>query len=90
MVVIEKRMHALGEEHSDTLTSMEDLVVTYFHQQQWRKAKALEVVVMEKRMHILGEKHPDTLRSMEALVIIYKWLGQRNEAKALKEKISIY
>ena len=48
VVVMEKRKHALGEEHPDTLTSMANLASTYRNQGQWKEAKALEVVVMEK------------------------------------------
>jgi hypothetical protein len=45
---MEKRMHILGEEHPDTLTSMSNLAVTYYDQGQWKEAEALQVVVMEK------------------------------------------
>jgi len=84
VVVMEKRMHALGEEHPDTLTSMGNLAATYRNQGQWNKAEALQVVVMEKRKHVLGEEHPDTLRSMGNLAATYRKQGQWKKAEALQ------
>ena len=66
-------MHALGEEHPDTLASMAGLAATYTEQGQWKEAEALQVVVMEKRMHAWGEEHPDTLTSMGNLAAIYSF-----------------
>jgi hypothetical protein len=55
---MEKRKHVLGEEHPDTLESMEVLTATYQEQGQWKEAEALEAVVaMEKRKHALVEEH---------------------------------
>jgi tetratricopeptide (TPR) repeat protein len=84
VVVMEKRTHALGEEHFDTLTSMANLAGTYRKQGRWKEAEALEVVVMEKRMHALGEEHPSTLRSMVNLAVTYGDQGQWKKAEALE------
>jgi len=84
VVVMEKRMHALGEEHPDTLTSMGNLAATYWKQGQWKKAEALQVVVMEKRKHVLGEEHPGTLTSMGNLAATYQNQGQWKKAEALE------
>ena len=42
VVVMEKRMHVLGKEHPDTLTSMTNLAATYRNQGQWKEAEALQ------------------------------------------------
>jgi DNA repair protein RadC len=83
VVVMEKRMYVLGDEHPDTLTSMGNLASTYWNQGRWKEAEALEVVVMEKCMYTLGEEHPATLRSMGNLASTYWNQGQWKEAEVL-------
>jgi len=69
MLVMEKRKHLLGEEHSSTLSSMASLAAIYRNQGKWKESEALEVLVMEKRKHLLEEEHPDTLSSMANLAV---------------------
>ena len=69
--MIEKRRRVLGEEHPDTLTIMNSLMVTYIGQEQRDEAEELGKLVIEKRRRILGEEHSDTLSTMTNLMVIY-------------------
>ena len=50
----------LGEGHPFTLTSMNNLAMTYLQQGRWEEAEKVQVDVMEKSKVVLGEGHPDT------------------------------
>jgi hypothetical protein len=60
-------LRVLGEEHPDTLTSIDNLASTYRNQGRWKEAEELEVQVMETSSRVLGEEHPSTLTSMDNL-----------------------
>src|ERR1700722_12918184 len=47
VLVMETRKQFLGEEHPDTLTSMNNLALTYWNQGRHKEAEVLEVSVME-------------------------------------------
>jgi UDP-2,3-diacylglucosamine pyrophosphatase LpxH len=81
---MEKRKQMLGDDHSDTLTSMANLASTYWNQGRWEEAETLEVVVMKKRKQVLGDDHPDTLTSMENLASTYWNQGRWKEAEMLE------
>ena len=83
VVVVEKRKRALGDDHTDTLTSMQGLANTYWSQGRWSDAEALYLVVLEKRRLVLGDEHPDTLESMANLATTYSYQGRWKEAEAL-------
>jgi hypothetical protein len=57
----------LGDEHPDTLRSMNNLASTYRDLGRTKDAAALQEKVLEARGRILGDEHPDTLRSMNNL-----------------------
>ncbi|KAJ7926649.1 hypothetical protein B0H13DRAFT_2313367 [Mycena leptocephala] len=61
----------MGAENPDTLTSMANLASTYWNQDRWKDAEALQVVVLETRKRVLGEEHPSTLTSMANLASTY-------------------
>jgi phosphoribosyl 1,2-cyclic phosphodiesterase len=62
----------LGEEHPDTLTSMNNLASTYGNQGKLREAAELQEKVLEVERMILGLEHSSTLTSMSNLAFIYK------------------
>lgn len=74
--VMETRKRVLGEEHPDTLVSMNNLASTYWNQGRRAKAKSLFVQVVEARKRALELKHPDTLTSMTNLASKYRNWGQ--------------
>ena len=54
----------LGEEHPDTLTSMNNLAWTLGAQGDHAGARRLQERVLEVRTRVLGKEHPNTLTSM--------------------------
>jgi len=84
VVVVEKRKQVLGDEHPDTLASMQYLATTYWSLGRWSDAEALELVVLEKRKSVLGDDHHDTLIIMGNLAITYLYQGRWKEAEALQ------
>ncbi|KAI5809273.1 P-loop containing nucleoside triphosphate hydrolase protein [Pyronema omphalodes] len=87
--VLEVRRRTLGEEHPDTLHTMQSLAITYKQLSgRLKEAQELEEKVLEVKRRILGEEHPDTLRSMQSLAITYSQLGGRlEEVQQLEEKV---
>ncbi|KAF4332557.1 kinesin light chain [Fusarium beomiforme] len=84
--VMERRKAKIGADHPDTLTSMNNLAVTYGNQGRWKEAEKLEVQVMERRKAKIGADHPDTLTSMANLASIYRKQGRWKEAEKLECK----
>ena len=68
--MLEGLRRVLGEEHPDTLTSMNNLASTLRAQGDAAGARALEEGVLEVRRRVQGEEHPDTLSSMHHLCCI--------------------
>jgi tetratricopeptide repeat protein len=69
VVETSKTVHVLGPEHSDDLTSMNNLAFTYWNQGRWAEAEKLQVQVMEARKTVLGPEHPST---MNYLALTYR------------------
>src|SRR3984957_8106013 len=83
VLVMETRKQVLGEEHPDTLMSMNNLASTYWNQGRSKEAEVLQVSVMETRKRVLGEEHPGTLVSMGNLASTYRNQGRWKEAEVL-------
>ena len=66
---VEIYAEVLGEDHPDTLVSMNNVAETYWHQGRTEEAARLHEKVLERRRQILGEDHPNTLVSMELLAL---------------------
>ena len=60
----------LGENHPDTLITMNNLAVTYRDQGKHREAEVLCKLCLDKMKEVLGENHPDTLSTMNNLTDI--------------------
>jgi non-specific serine/threonine protein kinase/serine/threonine-protein kinase len=65
--VIEVQRRTLGEEHPDTLLSMNSLGVLYRDQRKFAQAEPLSTKVLELQRRLLGEEHPETLNAMGQL-----------------------
>ena len=65
--VLEARRRVLGEDHPDTLTSMNNLAETLRAQGDLAGARGWQERVLEARRRVLGEDHPDTLTSVNNL-----------------------
>jgi tetratricopeptide (TPR) repeat protein len=81
---LELRRRLLGEEHADTLTSMNSLVRIERAQGSYAEAEPLAAKVLEGRRHLLGAEHPDTIRSMSGLASIYYWESKYALAESLE------
>ncbi|KAF6813678.1 kinesin light [Colletotrichum musicola] len=77
----------LGQEHPDTLTSMNNLASTYRNQGRWKEAEKLNVRVMETRKRVLGEEHPSTLASMNNLASTFWNQGRWKKAEELEVRV---
>jgi hypothetical protein len=65
--VMQTRKRVLGDEHPDTLTSMNNLAITLELQSRHKEALALIDLCFQSRRKVLGEQHPDTQSSLSAL-----------------------
>ncbi len=76
----------LGEKHSLTLTSLNNLANLY--QDLGSLSKALPLLEKSYRLskEVLGEKHPFTLLTLNNLALIFQNLGRLSEALPLYEK----
>lgn len=79
----------IGEHHPYTLTSMNNLALTYKASGKLQEAKTLYEDVLLLRKKVIGEHHPDTLTSMYNLASIYTACGKLGEAKHLHEAVSL-
>ena len=77
----------LGDEHPSTLTSMNDLALTYYHQGKLQEAADLQEQVLEKRRRILGEEHLATLMAMNNLAGMYQVQGRNADAAEIQEEV---
>jgi tetratricopeptide (TPR) repeat protein len=80
---VETSTDMLGEAHSTTLSSMDNLALTYMAQGRWRKAEELEVRVVEMSKTTLGKEHPATLNSMNNLALVLSRQGKYADAIAM-------
>jgi tetratricopeptide (TPR) repeat protein len=85
--VVETSLRVLGQEHPDTLASMNNLASTYWNQGRLKEAEELEVQVMETRKRVLGQEHPSTLTSMANLASTYWNQGRLKEAEELNVQV---
>jgi tetratricopeptide (TPR) repeat protein len=81
------RAAILGNDHVNTLQSMEHLANTYWHQGRMTEAAKLHEDIFVKRQAVLGDDHPDTLLSLYRLANTYEHLGKMMEAEKLRQKV---
>ncbi|QRV95743.1 kinesin light chain [Ceratobasidium sp. AG-Ba] len=86
-IVVEGRKQALGEEHTATLASMDNLAVTYSQQGRYRDAAKLQEQVVGIWKRVSGHEHRDTLISMRNLASTYYRLGRYTDAQSLQQHI---
>lgn len=75
------RNRLLGDEHPDTLTTMNNLAETLRAQGDLAGARKIQEQVLEITRRILGEEHPDT--SLSAWNLVYTLLQMGNPAEAI-------
>jgi tetratricopeptide (TPR) repeat protein len=77
----------LGEEHEYTLSSLDNLAMTYRARGRWKEAEELHVQVLETSKRVLGDEHPDTLRNMNDLAMTYCDQERWKEAEELHVQV---
>jgi non-specific serine/threonine protein kinase/serine/threonine-protein kinase len=80
---LDEARESLGDEHSETLSSMHELADTYRLQTRSDEAEHLLQPNFEARRRVLGRSHPQTLLSMQALADVYRVLGRFQESEKL-------
>ena len=81
--VMQTRQKVLGLEHSDTLTSMANLALTFRNQGRWKEAEELFVQVIETFKRVLGAE----LTSINDLASTYRNQGRSKEAEELSVQV---
>jgi len=81
--VLEARVAALGEEHPDSLASLNHLADLYYSEGRIDEVEPLDRRVLEIRRRVLGPDHPATLRSANALAATLFSRGRYAEAAEL-------
>jgi tetratricopeptide (TPR) repeat protein len=82
--LVETCQKRMGTSHPKTLTSMHNLMLTYFKQEKLSRAIELGLEIVEKRKLVLGEGHPHTLMAMSLLASVYSREGRLAEAEELQ------
>lgn len=77
----------LGPDHPDTLSSRNNLAISYGRMGRHEEALALDQENLADSERVLEPDHPDTLASRNSLAIDYRNLGRYAEADALEEGV---
>jgi tetratricopeptide (TPR) repeat protein len=77
------RIRTLGEEHRDTVGTMDALAFLYQQEGKYAQAESLHTKVLEVLRRILGRDHPDTLGAMNDLAVVYQEEGKYALAEPL-------
>ncbi|CAG8592889.1 14986_t:CDS:2, partial [Acaulospora colombiana] len=77
---------ALGQDNPRTLSSMNDLALSYSNLGEYQKAREMDEDILARRKSVLGPEHSDTLTSMNNLALDYINLLQYEDAQKLNEE----
>jgi hypothetical protein len=80
------QQNALGDEHQETLISINILAETLRQMGDLRGARTLHEKVLEIRRRVLGEEHPNTMNSINNLALTLWQMGDLAGARTLQEK----
>ena len=72
---LEKRKQLLGDDHPDTLASINNLAILYYNQGKYNEAEPLYKECLEKRKQKLGDDHSDTKETKKNLDLLYNELA---------------
>ena len=73
----------LGDNHPDTLTSINNLALLFKSQGKYAQAEPLNVECSAKSIELLRDYHPDTLASMNNLAGLYQNQSKYSQAEPL-------
>jgi serine/threonine protein kinase/Tfp pilus assembly protein PilF len=80
------RRRTLGEEHPDTLISINSMGLLLQAQGKLAEAEPLNREALEKYRRVLGEEHPDTLNSISSMGLLLRAQGKLAEAEPLNRE----
>jgi tetratricopeptide (TPR) repeat protein len=80
------RKGLLGQEHPDTLDSVNNLGLVLRSQGKYTEAKAMHQQALEGREKVLGQEHPGTLASINNLGLVLSMQGKYKEAEAMHQQ----
>jgi non-specific serine/threonine protein kinase/serine/threonine-protein kinase len=80
---VETAEQLLGEDHFDTMASINDLGEVYLSMGKYRDAERLFKRALGLRERVLGREHANTLVSIVSLASVYEEQGQYDEAETL-------
>lgn len=82
--------HVLGLQHFRTLTTLDNLGVTFRDQGKYDEAEATQLRALSGYLELFGQEHADTLTCMANLAGT-RWAGgARDEASALGRLVEEY
>ena len=72
-----------GEEHAETLRTIDQLGDVCFRRGDFAEAETLLTKAFEARRRVLGPDHPDSLRSAVHVAELYREIGRSAEAESM-------
>jgi hypothetical protein len=67
---LELKKDVLGDDHPDTLASMNNLAEVLCQQGKYTDAETLQLQTLELRKKVLGDDHPSTLARINNLALV--------------------
>ncbi|XTI92812.1 purine and uridine phosphorylase [Cenococcum geophilum] len=83
---LQARIEVLGNEHPDTLMSINDLGRVLSKQGNYKAAEEMNRRVLEGREKALGKEHPDTLTSVNNLALMLQHQGKYKAAEEMNRR----
>jgi tetratricopeptide (TPR) repeat protein len=81
------RLELLGENHRDTLTSMNHLANVLSDQGKFKQAEEMHRQALGLRKVVLGQEHPETLTSMSNLGLVLSRQAKYAEAESVHRQL---
>ena len=74
---------ALGPDHADTASPLNNLAVLAFYQGRYEQAEPLLHRALTLRERVLGPEHPETASTLDTLALVYYYQGKYAQAEPL-------
>jgi tetratricopeptide (TPR) repeat protein len=81
------KREALGQDHPDTLASMNSLATVLDSQRKYKEAEETYRETVELREKVLGKEHQSTLGSMNNLALALQRQDKYNEAEEIHRRV---
>ena len=81
--IVEK---ALGPEHPDVATCLNNLAAVYYTQGKCAEAEPLYERSLKIRKKMLRPDHPDVATTYENMAVLYRQIGKEDEAEILEAR----